>query len=207
MSKKTRNRIRFIAAVLLIFAASIYLLVVLRLYPMIEKVATVTVDNDAAGAINQAIDAIVEDGKISYDRLVLLEKDELGNVTALQTNMAETNRLKTEVLREVSKRILDLSVEDLSIPLGSVLFPELLAGNGPMISVKVLAVRTCSANFDNRFSTAGINQTLHQIVMHVGVTVSVATPSGLLEVPVQSDVVIAETVIVGAVPQTYVGLG
>lgn len=207
MHKKVRNRIRFIAALLLILAGALYLFVVLRLYPMIEKVAAVNVDNDAAGAINRAIDNVIDEGRISYERLVLLEKDENGRITALQTNMAEANHLKTDVLAQIGKNILDLSVEDLSIPLGSVLFPELLSGSGPLITVRVLAVRTSYANFQNRFSAAGINQTLHQIVMHVGITVTVATPSGLLDVPVVSDVVVAETVIVGTVPDTYVSFG
>lgn len=206
MEKRTANRIRAAIATLLILAGILYLFAALRLYPMIKKVAAVNVDNDAAGAINQAIDAVIDEGRISYERLVLLEKDEQGNITALQTNMAEANHLKTDVLSEISKRILDLSVESLSIPLGSVLFPELLSGSGPLISVRVLAVRTSYATFANQFSSAGINQTLHQIVLHVGVTVTVALPSGTLDVPVQSDIVVAETVIVGAVPETIVQL-
>lgn len=206
MGKRAGNRIRAAIALLLIFAGALYLFAALRLYPMIEKVAAVNVDNDAAGAINRAIDTVIDEGRISYDRLIVLEKDENGNITALQTNMAEANRLKTEVLAEVSKEIADLSVEELSIPLGSVLFPELLSGSGPMISVRVLAVRTSYANFLNRFSAAGINQTLHQIVLHVGVTVTVALPSGTLDVPVISDIVVAETVIVGNVPETFVNL-
>lgn len=206
MGKRAGNRIRAAIALLLILAGALYLFAVFRLYPMIEKVAAVNVDNDAAGAINRAIDAVIDEGRISYDRLILLEKDENGTITALQTNMAEANRLKTEVLAEVSKEISDLSVEELSIPLGSVLFPELLSGSGPMIRVRVLAVRTSYANFLNRFSAAGINQTLHQIVLHVGVTVTVALPSGTLDVPVISDIVVAETVIVGSVPETFVNL-
>ncbi|MCQ2418305.1 MAG: sporulation protein YunB [Clostridia bacterium] len=206
MGKRAVNRIRAAIALLLILAGALYLFAVLRLYPMIEKVAAVNVDNDAAGAINRAIDAVIDEGKISYDRLILLEKDENGNITALQTNMAEANRLKTEVLAEIGKEISDLSVEQLSIPLGSVLFPELLSGSGPMITVRVLAVRTSYARFVNRFSAAGINQTLHQIVMHVGITVTVALPSGTMDVPVISDIVVAETVIVGSVPETFVNL-
>lgn len=204
MGKRTANRIRAAIATLLILTGILYLFAALRLYPMIKKVAAVNVDNDAAGAINQAIDAVIDEGRISYERLVLLEKDEQGNITALQTNMAEANHLKTDVLAEISKRILDLSVESLSIPLGSVLFPELLSGSGPLISVRVLAVRTSYATFANQFSSAGINQTLHQIVLHVGVTVTVALPSGTLDVPVQSDIVVAETVIVGTVPETFI---
>lgn len=206
MGKRGRNRIRAVISLLLILLGALYLFAALRLYPMIEKVAAVNVDNDAAGAINRAIDAVIDAGKISYDRLVVLEKDENGNITALQTNMAEANHLKTDVLAQIGKEIRDLSVERLSIPLGSVLFPELLSGSGPMITVRVLAVRTSYANFANRFSSAGINQTLHQIVMHVGITVTVALPSGTMDVPVVSDIVVAETVLIGSVPETFVNL-
>lgn len=207
MSKKKRNLIRLLIAVVLIGAGLFYLILEVRFAPIVEKMAAIKVDNDASSMINKAVDAAVESGEIDYDRLVYLEKDSNGNITALKTNMAEVNRLKTGILSTINQKIMDISTETLSIPLGSVVFPELFSGHGPLIPVRILAIRTSSASFESRFFEAGINQTQQQIVMKISVSITVLTPSGTQEVLVQTDAVVAETVIVGDVPQTFVTFG
>jgi hypothetical protein len=99
-----------------------------------------------------------------------------------------------------------LSTEELSIPVGSVIFPEFFSGKGPFVPVRVIAVRSSDAVFRNEFEQAGINQTLHRITIDIHVRVTVLTWSGTLEIPVDSAVLAAETVIVGTVPTTYFGM-
>ena len=136
--------------------------------------------------------------------MVYLEKDTAGNITALKTNMAEMNRLKTSILSLLDDRIYDISIDDISIPIGSLLFPDLFYGRGPKLPVRIISCSTSSAEFRNLFSEAGINQTLHQIALDVTVTISVMLPTGSLDVDVASEVIVAETVIVGTVPDHYV---
>lgn len=207
MDKKKRNLIRLMIAVVLISAGVFYLILEVRFAPIVEKMAAIKVDNDASTMINDAVDAAVESGEIDYDRLVYLEKDLDGNITALKTNMAEVNRLKTSILATINEKILDISTEKLSIPMGSVVFPELFSGHGPLIPVRILAIRTSNATFESRFLEAGINQTQQQIVMNISVNITVLTPAGTQEVLVETDAVVAETVIVGDVPQTFVNFG
>ncbi len=205
MSLETRNRIRALGALTLILMGGMMLLFRSRLAPLAEELIVTQVDNQASDVINAAIGELIADGHIAYDRMVAVEKDRQGNVTAVRTNVAEVNRLKTAVLERVDRMLTNLSTEELSVPVGSVLLPELFSGEGPYVPVRVLAVRSSDAVFRNSFTGAGINQTLHQITIDIHVKISILTWSGNLEVPVDSAVLVAETVIVGTVPTTYFG--
>ena len=121
--------------------------------------------------------------------------------------MAGLNRFRTALTARIDENLADLSVEELGIPVGSVVLPELFSGMGPRLVVRVLAVRTSDAAFRNRFSTVGINQTLHQIFIDIHVTVTILSLAGTQELAVDVTVLAAETVIVGNVPSTYIGLG
>jgi len=206
MSLERRNRIRTLVTVTLILFAIGMLLFRSRLAPMAEELIVTQVDNQASDVINAAIGELIANGDIAYDRMVTVEKDRQGNITGVRTNVAEVNRLKTAVLERVDHMLTNLSTEELSVPVGSVLLPELFSGEGPFVPVRVLAVRSSDAVFRNSFTSAGINQTLHQITIDIHVKVSILTWSGNLEVPVDSAVLVAETVIVGTVPTTYFGM-
>lgn len=203
MSPEQRNRIRLCLAAILIFSGLVMLAFRTKLAPFAEKLILTQVDNQASDVINGAIGELIADGHIAYDRMITVEKDAQGNVTAVCTNVAEVNRLKTAVLERVDRMLKTLSTEELSVPVGSVILPELFSGEGPFVPVRVIAVRSSDAVFRNSFTGAGINQTLHQITIDIHVKVTILTWTGTVEVPVDSAVLVAETVIVGTVPTTY----
>ena len=206
MTLAQRDRIRSILTAILLLTVGLTLLFRLRLAPMAEQLIVTQVDNQASDAINAAIDEQITSGEIDYDRMISVEKDAEGNVNALHTNIAEVNRLKTNILKRVDEKLENLSMEELSVPIGSVLLPELLSGRGPKIPVRVLAVRTSDAVFRSSFESAGINQTKHSIMIDIHVVITILTWTGTQEIAVDSSVVAAETVIVGTVPTTYFGM-
>lgn len=177
-----------------------------RLAPLAEQLVATQVDNQASDAINAAIDEQIASGEIDYARMISVETDREGNVTALHTNIGEINHLKTNVLKRIDERLENLSMEELGVPMGSVILPELLSGRGPKIPVRVMAVRTSDAVFRSSFTDAGINQTKHSIIIDIHVVITILTWTGTQEVAVDSAVVAAETVIVGTVPTTYLGM-
>lgn len=206
MSFAQRNRVRTVIALALIVMSAMTLLFRYRLAPIAQELIQTQVDNQASDAINMAIAEQIEQGQIDYDQIVVVDKDVNGNVTAVRTNIGEINRLKTSVLQRVDSRLKNMSQEELSVPIGNVLLPELFAGQGPFVPVRVLAVRTSDAIFRNSFTAAGINQTLHQITIDIHVVITVLTWTGTVDIAVDSAVLAAETVIVGTVPTTYFGV-
>ncbi|MBE6928538.1 MAG: sporulation protein YunB [Ruminococcaceae bacterium] len=206
MTLEQRNRLRMVLAIALSVLCALTLLFRHQLAPLAQELICTQVDNQASDAINEAIAEQLETETISYDQMVLIEKAADGTVSSLQTNVAQINRMKTNVLKRVDARLRNLSQEELSVPIGNVLLPELFSGQGPKIPVRVLAVRTSDAVFRNSFTDAGINQTLHQIYIDIHVVITVMTWSGTVEIAVDSAVLAAQTVIVGTVPTTYFGM-
>ena len=206
MKRKLRNLFRLLT-VLAIAAVVAFLLLRSRYRDVIRELAETQVKNTTSDLTNDAIAKQIADGVIRYDRIVYFEKDLDGRITALKTNMSEVNRLKTDILNIINDEILALDTSDIGIPLGSLFLPELLSGKGPAIPVHILSIRNSDANFKSNFSQAGINQTMHQLTMDVSVDVAVLVLGQTGSFTVNSEVVVAETVIVGAVPNTFLQTG
>lgn len=178
-----------------------------RYYKAIFSLARTQVTNSTSDLINDAIDRQIELGNIQYDRMIYFEKDLDGRITAVKTNMSEVNRLKTDILNLINDEILSLDTTNLGIPLGSLVLPEFFSGKGPNIPIKIISIRNSDASFSSSFSEAGINQTLQQLTMHVQVDVTVLVLGETESFTVTSEVVVAETIIVGQVPETYLKTG
>ena len=176
-------------------------------YTSIVGLARTQVSNSTSDLINHAINMQIEIGDIQYERIVYFEKDLDGRITALKTNMSEINRLKTSILNLINDEILAMDSSQLGIPLGSLILPEILSGRGKEIPVKIIAIRNSDAYFESNFTQAGINQTLHTLAMNVLVDVSVLILGKTEHFTVSSQVVVAQTVIVGDVPDTYLNTG
>ena len=174
---------------------------------VIRDLAQTQVKNTTSDLTNDAIAKQISDGVVQYDRIVYFEKDLEGRITALKTNIGEVNRLKTDILNIINDEILALDHSDIGIPLGSLILPEILSGRGPVIPVHILAIRNSDADFVSHFSQAGINQTLHQVTMAVSIDVSVLVLGQTTSFTLESQVVVAETVIVGQVPNTFLQTG
>lgn len=174
---------------------------------VISDLAKTSVMNTTSDLANDAIARQIAAGNIAYDRIVFFEKDLEGRITALKTNMSEVNRLKTDVLNIINDEILALDSSDIGIPTGSLFLPEIFSGKGPAIPVHILSIRNSDANFISTFSQAGINQTLHRLNMEVTIDVAVLVLGETSSFTMSSEVVVAETIIVGQVPQTYLQTG
>ena len=170
---------------------------------VIRDLAQTQVKNTTSDLTNDAIALQIAQGNIQYDRIVYFEKNLDGRITALKTNMTEINRLKTDILNIINDEILALDTSDMGIPVGSLFLPEFLSGKGPSIPVHILSIRNSDATFESSFSQAGINQTLHKLIMEVSVDVAVLVLGQTDSFTVNSQVVVAETVIVGDVPNTF----
>ena len=173
----------------------------------IRSLAQTQVTNSTSDLINDAIDRQIEAGTVLYDRIVYFEKDLQGRITALKTNMSEVNRLKTSTLNLINDEILALDTSNIGIPLGNLFVAEIFSGRGPIIPVEIISIRNSDAYFTSKFTQAGINQTLHQLSMSVLVDVAVLVLGETASFTVTSEVVVAETIIVGDVPDTFFQTG
>ena len=201
------RRMWIISLLLFLVAIVGFLFLRSKYFVIITSLAQTQVTNATSDLINDAVAEQITNGTIAYDRIVYFEKDLNGRITALKTNIGEVNHLKTQTLNTINEEILDTENFDIGIPIGSIFLPEFLSGRGPQIPVKILSVRNSDATFESSFTHAGINQTLHQLNMCVLVDVTVLVLGRTVSFTVSSQVVVAETIIVGDVPDTYLQAG
>lgn len=201
------RRLFLLVIFLLVLFSAIYAAFRYKYHSAIRGLAETQVRNITSDLINDAIDRQIESEHIQYDRIVYFEKDLDGRITALKTNMSEVNRLKTDTLNLINDEILALDTSDMGIPIGSLILPEFLAGRGPTIPIRILSIRNSDASFTSDFHEAGINQTLQQLNMHISVDVAVLVLGQTNYFTVSSQVVVAETIIVGQVPNTFLHTG
>lgn len=173
-----------------------------RLRPLLLELALSQTSNYMTATIDRAVSA----QSVTYTDLVTLERSESGEVVALTSNMAQANLLRTQLLETALTALDGLGELEVGIPLGTVFDLDLFSGLGPEIRAKVLYTGTAAAELENEFSSTGINQTRHQIFFHVSADVTVLLPGRQYRTTVSTRVCVAETVIIGKVPETYLQL-
>ena len=174
-----------------------------HLRTLLGNLAVTRVTNMVGRVVTEAVSDAINGGEIQYNDLISLEKDAEGGITALQSNMAEFNRLQSAITKDILDRLGQVSDTDLEIPLGTLTGSALLVGRGPRLSVRMQSLGSCSAHFENQFDQAGINQTTHRILLCVDVYMSILLPGFRTSTQVSNAFSVAETVIVGDVPSTY----
>ena len=198
-----RQRVLIWLTVIFTLLLALTVAVVLHMKPVVVDLATARTSNAVNRIVVAAVNDAVDSGRIDYEQLVDFDKDAEGHVTALRSNMAAFNRLQASIADDILQRMAEVSSTDLAIPIGTLTGSPLLAGRGPCLRVRMQSVGTATARFDNQFSSAGINQTRHRIILNVDVHVSILLPGLTTYTKVSNEISVAETVIVGGVPETY----
>lgn len=172
-----------------------------RLRPVVYAVAQTQAVNTLTGLVEQVVAQDIAQREIGYDDFVTIQRDDSGAIAALGTDMAKMNLLRTEITGEILAALEEVDVSTIQIPLGSLLQSELSWGRGPSVKVRSMSVGVVSAEFESEFHSAGINQTLHRIYLEIQVPITLMLPGGGVETDFSTRLCVAETVIVGAVPE------
>jgi sporulation protein YunB len=174
-----------------------------KIRPLLVVAAEKAVSNLVVSVIDKAVLEEISQDAISYDDLIQFEKDDAGNITALKNNMTGLTQVKYRLISRLMEKLSDLTTVELGIPLGNLTNSVLLSGLGPKIPVRIVSIGTVKSGFDNSFHSAAINQTIHKVLFHVSVEVGILIPGGVTTTTVEGTVHVAETVIVGTVPDSY----
>ena len=162
--------------------------------------------SNASDLITQTVSNIVENEMrlLGPDggKFVSFEKDADGQISAIVTDTSRVNILSAELLNAIVEAS-DRGDLDLSIPFGNLLVISFFLGRGPTVPVKITMLTSSRVDFRNVLTDAGINQTKHQLLLEVCVDADVLLPWEIRSTQIVTEVLVAETIIVGRVPQTY----
>ena len=193
-------------AVAFAVAASVIALLEAKLRPVVAEIAAAQARNSMTAVVENAVAAGLAARQVSYSDFVSIQRDERGAITALTTDIARMNLLRAELIAVILEALEEVDVSDVQVPLGSLFDLEPLWAKGPTLKARAMTVGTVRAEFDSQLTSAGVNQTLHRIWMEVTVPMTLLLPGGTVEVPLDIRLCVAETVIVGQVPDTYLQL-
>ena len=157
----------------------------------------------AVETINRAVKQAMGQG-VTYEELIDAQMDAQGRVSMLRANTMRMNELASQTALLAERELGSAENQVVEIPLGAALGVSFLSGFGPRLEVQILPVGAVHPSFDTEFETAGINQTRHKIFLNLRATVSLIVPTGSQLVEVTSTVPIAESIIVGEVPESFV---
>lgn len=175
--------------------------------PTLTALAQANTKNAVTRVVDDAVARTVSQETVAYGDIIALQTDNSGRITALTSDSAEMNRLRSEIVDDILTQVEALDTADLGVPFGNVTGLSSLADKGPLLPVRVRSVGTVDAQFRNQFTSAGINQTYHQVMLDVSVELKLLIPGGTINTAVTTQVNVAETVIVGQVPDAYLQLG
>ena len=204
-NRKSSSKIKFYIILILVIVSCVFLFnsIENHIDLVIKDLSLSVLNSEVTKECNSAVSELINESNINYDSIINMTKDSSGNVKSLETNYREINLLKSELAVNVQNRIDKINSVDISIPILSMFSSKFYSGYGIPVSLRVLTNENVKVEFCNEFISAGINQTKHLIKVKVTTALGVVLPvRGDLE-DIVTEVPIAESVIVGDVPDTY----
>lgn len=198
-----KNRIIFRAVCLLISVLIGVLLADAKLRPAIFELAAAEARSEAARRINSAVEGILMKEGMAYGDIVAVSRGESGAVTGITTDIVKMNLFKSKVTNAVERSFSADEILEVTVPLGSATEIALFSGWGPYLKVKMRAVAVTESDFDNVFETAGINQTQHSVMLSLSTKIVLTLSGRRITETLETSFCVAQTVIVGTVPDYY----
>ena len=205
---KLRNRVilaGLLAAAGLIAAG--FLFIERNLTKVVLSLAQAQARSMAVQVLNESAAELLATGSVTYDKLMNVTTDASGQVRLIQANTPEMNRLATAASLLAQEKLQAKGDQVVKVPLGSALGLTIFGGAGPKMSVRILPVGSVHGEFHTDFQTAGINQTRHRVTLVLTAKVQLVVPTGAKTVEVSTQVAMAESIIVGEVPDTFTDVG
>ena len=174
----------------------------LRLKPVVINAARSRARLFASDVISRSVDAAVSESTGNFINVIYGED----GISAIETNVTGISRLRADSILNIRGEISDIDRMTLDIPLGNLAGGMLLTGRGFPVRIKLVPIGDVSGEIYSEFSETGINQTLHRIYLRVRVSMNMIVASDTVRLELADDILVAETVIVGRVPDAYTAI-
>ena len=161
-----------------------------------KSIATIITNDETTNAISD----------YQYSDFVIIHKDDTGNILMLESNMKNINIVISDVANRIQKSIDNTEAQDIDISLGSFTGISILSGRGIKIPIRISTIGNVKTNVRSEFISQGINQTLHRLYLDIESEISVLTPFNTINQSIKNQLILAENIIVGEIPETYYNL-
>lgn len=196
-SKKSSRR-----ATVLTIAALLLLLIFssdISVRPTVKAIAEAQIKRELHIIISDAVKSSVEEyeGELSE-----IKYSPTGKISSVAINPAAVSGIQSSVTQRVNERLESGNVT-VGIPIGTFSGLAFLSGKGRETEFSVISDKSAYAEAQSTFSSAGINQTLHEIRITVRADATAVIPLYNTHFSVEETYIISNTVIVGEIPESY----
>lgn len=203
--KISKRKPAFVNYIILIIVFTLVVVISIDLYirPTVNKATSYQAKIIATELLSETTYQVLESMEIEYGSIVNITKNQSNEITAIETNMNTINKLKAKLTSDITKNLNNIKSKNYNISLGTLIGNDFLMGRGPDITFKIEPVGYLQTELISQFTSVGINQTQHQILLNMTVDMSTIIPFHNSDTVVNTKIIIAETIIVGDVPQYY----
>lgn len=202
---KRRKNISLIVFIFFIaFLVAVYYFKVIL--PIIKVYSSAETKSVTEKAVNLAVSNVIN-RTINYNSLIDINYDNSGNIVSFSANQYEINTITREIIKETQQQLNTLGNDGVNLNIGTFSGIPFLIGKGPLVSLKLVPIGAVNGEFDSEFDSVGINITKHSLFLYVNIHVNIVMPIKNLEVYSTTQVLLAESVIIGKVPDVYLNGG
>ena len=201
------NRALVFVIIISVILSSAAVYVDIRLREVAKNFAKSAVKTALINATNSACERVMRDTDITYDQLAVISRNEQGLATSVEINTISANYLKSLLTNAIAKELASIPSVSFSIPIGTAFGIHYSYFDIPKINYTVHITTTVGSDFESAFYSAGINQVLHQILLTVNMESDLAMKRSNTETLTSIRFLVAQTVIVGAVPDAFTEVG
>ena len=206
--RRRKKRMKWAAVAILLLLIAVCLgLLTLRFQRIFMEYAINICEDSAIKEVGVLMEDEVFSHPEEFSNLVVLERDSDNRITALRTDIIAVGKIKARLVSGLFDRLDYLEETQIEVPLGTVFAPNLFTGMGPKVKVGLAGLTQMEAEFVSAFTSAGINQTRHRILIEVHAGFRILTPFGGEDREIVSTYPVTDTVIVGTVPERYAYIG
>lgn len=190
--------------ILLVIFSSLTTLYIKVIEPILIQFTQANAYSLAMKSTEQAIRSNLQN--ITYDSIISEVTDENGKIVALCTNTNELNRISNNLAIDIEENIARQNESSIKIPLGLFFNAGIFGGAGVRVKIKTVPLGDTKIECISQFDSVGINQTRHRIVLNIKTYFTIIAPVYLRNECYEKEIVLAETILNGDIPDTYYNL-
>lgn len=202
-AKKNKRKTGRKIMVIIIAVVLLFVLIDAVIEHMIYDTAVSVSRRIASQTVNEAVAQVLSEGEFEYTDFVEVISNPDGAVQSVSAKSDCVNMFKSMLGKAVMDTLENKKTSEINIPIGSLTDIGVLYGRGPNISIKLRLYGDMTTELKSTFVSVGINQTKHSIMCKVSANIAIITPSFTTYTCVETEYMLAETVIVGDIPDSY----
>lgn len=199
-----------VALCLVVFASTATLYVRYNIKKYCKEYAEAIIATNVSDSLYLAASQVINDNVKykNYEEFVNITRDSSSEICFIQTNMLLVNLLMVDLTNNAQKNINTLcSNYKVAMPIGVMFGSVMYAEHGNVHDIDIVPIGNIYCSYQTSFENAGINQTRHSLYFNVEATLEIVLPLYIKKQIVSIRFLVFENIIVGKVPEFYLGGG